>query len=421
MEIPLYFRCPISMEILVDPVTTCTGVTYERESIERWIYDCRKTTCPATMQTLENLDLTPNHTLKRLIDSWKRSNDSPKDDLPRSSPASSSGRKAADPGDVVDLLRSIESSPFKISALKKLRGLIGTEEENFELLVRCDGIEILSGLLCQARSEIFGENFAILRSCEESLAILHGMPPSSISGSQAQSLTRVDCVRSLVWMIQTGNAESRFHAVSILRKMAGKGIDWCQLGGDQEVDIFKALLELLSDEICNEATSSALDILLDSLPVSRLNRIKAIEAGAVCILIELLPDSGRGRCEKMMASLKLLCETAEGRSAFVDHAMAVAVVTKKIMRVSELTTRLGVKILWLISGCYPTERFLEQMVEYGALSKLCALLQINGGPGASSTKERAMKMLKLHRNTWKRHPCFPVQLRDLFREKHESR
>nr|VVV80979.1 unnamed protein product [Nymphaea colorata] len=371
------------------------------------------------MQKLENLDLTPNHTLKRLINSWQWSN-SQRDDPRSSSPASSSGRKPADPKDVVDILRSIESSPFKVSALKKLRGVIGPEEENFELFVRCGGIEILSGLLCQGRSEHFGESFAALRSCEESLSILHGLPLSTISGSQVQFLTRPDCVRSLVWMIQTGNTESRLHAVSILRKITNKGFDWCQIGGDQEVDIFKALLELLSDEICNEATSSALDILLDLLPVSRLNRIKAIEAGAVCILIELLPDSSRGRCEKMMAAVKQLCETAEGRSAFVDHAMAVAVVTKKIMRVSELTTRLGVKILWLICGCYPTKRFLEQMAEYGALSKLCALLQINGGSDGSSTRERAMKMLKMHRNTWKRHPCFPVQLQDFFRRKHGS-
>ena len=69
-EPPHLFLCPISMELMDDPVTVSTGVTYDRRSIERWIFGCGRATCPATMQPLANLELTPNHTLKRVIGSW---------------------------------------------------------------------------------------------------------------------------------------------------------------------------------------------------------------------------------------------------------------------------------------------------------------------------------------------------------------
>ena len=49
------------MELMKDPVTVSTGITYDRESIEHWVYTCKKKTCPATMQELQNLELTPNH------------------------------------------------------------------------------------------------------------------------------------------------------------------------------------------------------------------------------------------------------------------------------------------------------------------------------------------------------------------------
>lgn len=75
IEVPAYFICPISLEIMRDPVTVITGITYDRESIERWLFDTvdRSTTphCPVTNQLLpRDSELTPNHTLRRLIQSW---------------------------------------------------------------------------------------------------------------------------------------------------------------------------------------------------------------------------------------------------------------------------------------------------------------------------------------------------------------
>lgn len=61
-------KCPITQMIMHDPVNTCDGYTYERESIERWLES--NYTNPLTNQNLFNKTLTPNRTLKSIIDEY---------------------------------------------------------------------------------------------------------------------------------------------------------------------------------------------------------------------------------------------------------------------------------------------------------------------------------------------------------------
>ncbi|KAF8703752.1 hypothetical protein HU200_031841 [Digitaria exilis] len=70
---PVDFRCPISLELMRDPVVASSGQTYDRESIARW-FGSGKSTCPKTGQKLANLELVPNKALKTLIARWCREN-----------------------------------------------------------------------------------------------------------------------------------------------------------------------------------------------------------------------------------------------------------------------------------------------------------------------------------------------------------
>ncbi|KAL7613753.1 hypothetical protein Lser_V15G05825 [Lactuca serriola] len=70
IDVPSHFLCPISMQLMNDPVTISTGITYDRQSIERWLFTCRSSSCPVTKQVLSDTDLTPNYNLRRLIQSW---------------------------------------------------------------------------------------------------------------------------------------------------------------------------------------------------------------------------------------------------------------------------------------------------------------------------------------------------------------
>ncbi|XP_033137137.1 U-box domain-containing protein 45 isoform X1 [Brassica rapa] len=66
---PEELRCPISLQLMYDPVIIASGQTYERICIEKWFSDGHNT-CPKTQQQLSHLCLTPNYCVKALISSW---------------------------------------------------------------------------------------------------------------------------------------------------------------------------------------------------------------------------------------------------------------------------------------------------------------------------------------------------------------
>ncbi|CAN1134197.1 U-box domain-containing protein 16 [Linum perenne] len=70
-NIPPDFRCPISLDLMRDPVVVATGQTYDRESISLWI-ESGHNTCPKTGQGLAHTNLIPNRALKNLISMWCR-------------------------------------------------------------------------------------------------------------------------------------------------------------------------------------------------------------------------------------------------------------------------------------------------------------------------------------------------------------
>ncbi|KAG8382087.1 hypothetical protein BUALT_Bualt05G0040000 [Buddleja alternifolia] len=73
VPIPADFCCPLSLELMTDPVIVASGQTYERAFIRNWI-DLGLTVCPKTRQTLAHTNLIPNYTVKALIANWCESN-----------------------------------------------------------------------------------------------------------------------------------------------------------------------------------------------------------------------------------------------------------------------------------------------------------------------------------------------------------
>ena len=61
------FLCPITLEVMTDPVILPSGHTFERRSIQQWL-DGGHLTCPVTNLPLPPCPpLIPNHALRRLI------------------------------------------------------------------------------------------------------------------------------------------------------------------------------------------------------------------------------------------------------------------------------------------------------------------------------------------------------------------
>lgn len=402
-DLPQDFRCPISMELMKDPVTISTGVTYDRKSIDKWFHTYNKTTCPATMQSPDNLDLTPNHNLKRLIATWRASRST----SPPPPPSAKHDELAA-------LLESMDSTPFKVSSLRKLRSIVETgDDQQKEDFKKSGGVDALVKIIVQILIDSCSD-FTTFRACEEALGVLNQIPISDEDESIIQLLMGPDCMNSMSIVLHRGSAESRLFAISTFQKIAKADYQWNYVAQDQGVDFFKSLLEISSDEISTRASGCAIALFVQILEASNKSRLKSIEAGAMCTLIELLPDSNRPkRCERIMQLIKLLCECAEGRSAFIEHGLGIAAVSKKMLNVSSGATKIGVKIMWLVSSFCSTERVLEEMLVCGAVKKMVALLNTGGGGGGQpTTKERVVKILKMHCRTWRRYPCFPSDVKD---------
>ena len=65
-------RCPITGEIMYNPVIASDGNTYERKAIKRWLKD--HSTSPITRQPISKTSLIPNRSVKSLIDEYYRDN-----------------------------------------------------------------------------------------------------------------------------------------------------------------------------------------------------------------------------------------------------------------------------------------------------------------------------------------------------------
>ena len=141
--------------------------------------------------------------------------------------------------------------------------------------------------------------------------------------------------------LHKGTTEARLHAAVLLQKVSTCISDW-EFIARERINIFQGLLEIIMDEVCHNATMAALVVLIAICKKSRKNRLWAIEAGAVFSLIELLPEAEKPKCEKILDLLDMLVDYAEGRAAMADHAMGIAVVSKKIIRVSEIATKKAV-------------------------------------------------------------------------------
>ncbi|XP_009593988.1 E3 ubiquitin-protein ligase PUB23-like [Nicotiana tomentosiformis] len=398
VEVPSYFLCPISMEVMRDPVTISTGITYDRENIEKWLFSCKHTTCPVTKQELQITDLTPNHNLRRLIQSWCTLNSchgiqripTPKPQVHKTH--------------VVKILNEAKKCPeMQLKCLRRLRSIAHANESNKKCLESAGAVDFLASMI-KKREVALVEDSEFTKASDEALNILFHLNPSD---EELKRFTSQDeqFLDSLLHFLKCGNFQSRAYAIMLL-KSAFNVADPAQLIG-MKPEYFKAIVGILNDKISQQATKAALKILVELCPWGR-NRIKATENGAVLALIELLLDTKERRgCELILSILDHLCSCAEGRAELLSHGAGIAIVSKKILRVSHVASDKAVRILCSISKFSATSKVLQEMLQVGVVSKLCLVLQVDTSP---KTKEKTKEILSLHSRVWRDSICIPSHL-----------
>ncbi|KAK1296517.1 U-box domain-containing protein 44 [Acorus calamus] len=78
---PIYeaFVCPLTKQVMKDPVTLENGQTFERQAIENWFKECRdsgrRPICPLTLKELSTTELNPSIALRNTIEEWTARNE----------------------------------------------------------------------------------------------------------------------------------------------------------------------------------------------------------------------------------------------------------------------------------------------------------------------------------------------------------
>ncbi|KAK1426180.1 hypothetical protein QVD17_14849 [Tagetes erecta] len=394
IEVPRFFVCPISLEIMKDPVTLSTGITYDRDSIENWLFTRKNNICPVTKQDVFDIDLTPNHTLRRLIQSWCMLNASsgierfptPRPPIPKP--------------EIIKLLKALKSPhDQQMKSLKRLKTIVFESEKNKRLMEAVGAADHLSNMI------INNVNSNMTGADELALSILYNIKLSP-TGLKYLFGKNKDFVETLTRILQrTSSYESRTYAVMLLKSMfeVAEPIQVTSLNKN----LFMELVQILNDQISVKATKATLKLLISVCPWGR-NRIKAVDAGVVQVLIDsLLECTEKSVCEMIMMVLVQVCQCADGRSEVVKHGGGLAVVSKAIFGVSPVAGERAVRILYSVAMHSGSTRVLQEMVELGVVEKLVLVLQVDCG---RKMKDKARDMLKMHAKFWNKTTCVKYNL-----------
>ncbi|KEH41880.1 E3 ubiquitin-protein ligase PUB23-like protein [Medicago truncatula] len=399
IEVTPFFLCPISLQLMKDPVTVSTGITYDRESIEKWLFSSENKTCPVTKQQLTHdanhlIILTPNHTLRRLIQAWCTMNSSYGiERIPTPKPPTTKNL-------IEKLLKEASDSPhLLIQTLKKLKTIASESETNRRCIESAGAVEFLASIVTQNNTSCSSscsatelieasfddddvEGFAFdfkIGAEDEAINILYNLQLSEQGLKTLLNFKNGEFIDSLIKLLQKGNYESRTYAVYMMKSIS-KVADPSKLA-NLKTEYFVELVQLLKDQISKKASKATLQTLIQLVEFGR-NRVKAIESGCVYALIELLLD----------------CK---------ERKPCLAIVSKKILRVSTMANDRAVRILLSVSRFSATHFVVQEMLRIGVVAKLCLVLQVDSG---NKAKEKAREILKLHSKSWMNSHCIPFNL-----------
>jgi hypothetical protein len=373
-----------------DPVTMSSGITYDRESIEKWI-EAGNVTCPITNKVLRSLDSIPNHTIRKMIQDWCVANSSygieriPTPRIPVSSE------------EVLEIHSKIKTACRKgdqagcQNLVAKIKALAKESERNRRCLVATGTAGVLSSAFEEFSKASFDDNVAVLEEILSGLAVLL---PHDKATTYLGSDASMDCV---VWFLKSEDLSTRRNAVLVLKELVpldNRKVDMLlEIEGAME-----ALFKLIKAPICPSATKASLLIIyhmvMSSSPTNAKIIDKFLDLGLVSLLLEMLVDAERSISEKALGVLDGICDRDQGREKAYNHALTIPVLVRKIHRVSDLAMKFSVSILFKL--CMNEKRgnggVLVEAIQRNAFEKLLVLLQVGCD---ERTREKATQLLKL--------------------------
>lgn len=370
--IPDDFKCPISLELMKDPVIVATGQTYERTCIEKWI-NSGHDTCPKTQQKLPNTSLTPNYVLRSLIAQWCEANGVSPPERPLWPSQTPSTCSSPEHSKVIELIRRLAHHNFDDlrSAAGELRLLAKRSSENRLCIAKAGAIPLLVSLLSTHDQRIQEHAVTALLNlsiCEENKGLI-------ISAS---------AVPGIVHTLKKGSMEARENAAATLFSLSVVDENKVTIGASGAIPALASLLSEGSQRGKKDAATA-----LFNLCIYQGNKGKAIRAGVVPTLMRLLTEPGGGMVDEALAILAILSSHSEGKVA-IGLSEAVPVLVDIIGSGSPRNRENAAAVLvHLCSG----EQQHQRLVEVQALGVIEPLMDLANN-GTDRGKRKALQLIE---------------------------
>ncbi|KAG5015452.1 hypothetical protein AAZX31_08G117200 [Glycine max] len=343
LTVPKEFCCPISLDLMCDPVIISTGQTYDRRSIWRWMEEGH-CTCPKTGLLVSHNRLVPNRALRNLIMQWCSAHGVPYDP-PEGVDASvemflsacpSKASLEANQGTATLLIQQLAdgSHAAKTVAAREIRLLAKTGKENRAFIAQAGAIPHLRNLLSSPSAvaqensvtallnlSIFERNKSMimeeegcLGSIVEVLRFGHTTEARENAAATLFSLSavhdykkriadNVGAVEALAWLLQKGTQRGKKDAVTALFNLSTHTENCLRM---IEAGAVKAMVVALGNEVVAEEAAGAL-VLIVRQPVGAMAVVR--EEAAITGLIGMMRcGTPRGK-ENAVAALLELCRS----------------------------------------------------------------------------------------------------------------
>ncbi|XP_062233864.1 U-box domain-containing protein 12 [Phragmites australis] len=372
--IPDEFRCPISLELMQDPVIVSSGQTYERSCIQKWL-DSGHKACPKTQQPLSHTSLTPNFVLKSLIAQWCEANGI---ELPKNK-ANSHDKKAAKSSDydhaglvlLMNRLRSANQDEQRAAA-GEIRLLAKRNVNNRICIAEAGAIPLLVNLLSSSDP----------RTQEHAVTALLNL---SIHENNKASIVGSNAIPKIVEVLKTGSMEARENAAATLFSLSVVDENKVSIG---HAGAIPPLINLLCDGSPRGKKDAATAIF--NLCIYQGNKIRAVKAGIVVHLMNFLVDPTGGMIDEALTLLAILVSNPEGK-AVIAQSEPIPPLVEVIKTGSPRNRENAAAILWsLCSADVEQTRAAKVAGAEDALKELSE-------SGTDRAKRKASSILELMR------------------------
>ncbi|XP_050219208.1 U-box domain-containing protein 21-like [Mercurialis annua] len=388
--IPNHFICPISLDLMKDPVTLSSGITYDRENIESWLED-GNFMCPVSNQMLNSFDQIPNHTLREMIQDWcvaNRNKGVQRIPTPRV-PVSAT--------QVSEILSCLEASTKRLDRLETIEIVRkikkwGNESERNRRCIIANGAS--GGLAATLHAFARDSNNDFQRNAtvfEEILSAMSWMMSPMLNIESQIYLGSQESLNSMVWLLEhRDNLSSKQNSINTLKYLLSSDQQHAESLASIE-GINDVLFKLIKRPICPKTTKASLIVIFHLLS-SDQTKSKFVKLGLVSLVIEIIIEGNRSVTEKALGVFDKLCDIKQGREEAYSNALTWPVLVKKMLRVSDLATEYSVSAIWKLNKNGRQEETAIEALQVGAFQKLVLLLQVGCG---DETKEKATELLKM--------------------------